>query len=86
MQSILRTIENGVFREETNDEQRSGQREHETFQRARDVPGKVQEQAGKLTGDKEKEKAKGPEKQVTRKHVKEAGEAKEAANDAIHDL
>jgi uncharacterized protein YjbJ (UPF0337 family) len=52
---------------------------------AKNIAGKVQEQAGKLTGDKEQE-AKGLGKQVTGKTQKKVGDAKEAVKDAIDDL
>jgi uncharacterized protein YjbJ (UPF0337 family) len=52
---------------------------------AKDIAGKVQEQAGKLTGNKEQE-AKGLGKQVTGKTQKKVGDAKEAVKDSIDDL
>jgi len=52
---------------------------------AKDIAGKVQEQAGKLTGDKEQE-SKGLGKQVTGKTQKKVGDTKEAVKDAIDDL
>jgi uncharacterized protein YjbJ (UPF0337 family) len=52
---------------------------------AKDIAGKVREQAGKLTGDKEQE-AKGLGKQVTGKTQKKVGDGKEAVKDAIDDL
>ncbi len=52
---------------------------------AKDIAGKVQEQAGKLTGDKEQE-AKGLGKQVSGKTQKKVGDAKEAAKESIDDL
>jgi uncharacterized protein YjbJ (UPF0337 family) len=51
----------------------------------KDVAGKVQEEAGKLTGNKEQE-AKGLGKQVAGKTQKKFGDAKEAAKDAIDKL
>jgi len=52
---------------------------------AKDVAGKVQEGAGKLTGNKEQE-AKGLGKQVAGKTQKKYGDAKEAAKDTIDKL
>lgn len=52
---------------------------------AKDVAGKVQEGAGKVTGDKEQQ-AKGLGKQVAGKTQKKFGDAKEAAKDAIDKL
>ena len=47
---------------------------------ARDVAGKVQEEAGKLVGSKEQQ-AKGLAKQVSGKVQKGVGDVKEAAKD-----
>lgn len=47
---------------------------------ARDVAGKVQEQAGKLVGSKEQQ-AKGLSKQISGKVQKGAGDVKEAVKD-----
>ena len=47
---------------------------------ARDVAGKVQEEAGKLVGSKEQQ-AKGLTKQVSGKVQKAVGDVKEAAKD-----
>jgi uncharacterized protein YjbJ (UPF0337 family) len=52
---------------------------------AKDITGKVQEQVGKLTDDKEQE-AKGIGKQVAGKAQKEYGDAKEAVKDAVNRL
>lgn len=52
---------------------------------ARDVVGKVQEEAGKLTRNKEQQ-AKGLTKQVSGKIQKNFGDAKEATKDAIDKL
>jgi uncharacterized protein YjbJ (UPF0337 family) len=52
---------------------------------AKDVAGKVQEEAGKLTRNKEQE-AKGLGKQVAGKTQKNFGDAKEATKDAIDKL
>ena len=52
---------------------------------ARDVVGKVQEEAGKLTRNKEQQ-AKGLAKQVSGKIQKNFGDAKEATKDAIDKL
>jgi uncharacterized protein YjbJ (UPF0337 family) len=52
---------------------------------AKDVAGKVQEEAGKLTGNKEQQ-AKGLAKQVSGKIQKNFGDAKEATKDAIDKL
>ena len=52
---------------------------------ARDVAGKVQEEAGKLSGNKEQQ-AKGLAKQVSGKIQKNFGDAKEATKDAIDKL
>lgn len=51
---------------------------------ARDVAGKVQEQAGKLVGSKEQQ-AKGLSKQVSGKVQKSVGDVKEAAKDLAKD-
>jgi uncharacterized protein YjbJ (UPF0337 family) len=51
----------------------------------KDIAGKVQEQIGKLTGDKE-QKAKGTGKQLSGKAQKEYGDAKEAVKDAVDTL
>lgn len=51
----------------------------------KDISGKVQEEAGKLTGSKEDE-AKGLGKQVSGKTQKEYGDAKEKAKDSIDKL
>lgn len=47
----------------------------------KDIAGKVQEQAGKLVGNKEQE-AKGIHKQVTGKAEKHLGDVKEVVKDA----
>ncbi|SHL17729.1 CsbD-like [Nitrosospira sp. Nsp11] len=52
---------------------------------AKDIAGKVQEEAGNLTGSKEQE-AKGLAKQVEGKTQKKVGDAKEAVKDAIDKL
>jgi len=52
---------------------------------ARDVVGKVQEEAGKLSGNKEQQ-AKGLAKHVSGKILKNFGDAKEATKDAIDKL
>ena len=52
---------------------------------ARDVVGKVQEEAGKLTENKEQQ-AKGLAKQVSGKIQKNFGDAKEATKDVIDKL
>jgi uncharacterized protein YjbJ (UPF0337 family) len=52
---------------------------------AKDVAGRVQEEAGKLTGNKEQQ-AKGLAKQVSGKIQKNFGDAKEATKDAIDKL
>jgi uncharacterized protein YjbJ (UPF0337 family) len=52
---------------------------------ARDVVGKVQEEAGKLSGNKEQQ-AKGLAKQVSGKIQKNFGDAKEATRGAIDEL
>lgn len=52
---------------------------------AKDVAGKVQEEAGKLTGNKEQE-ARGLGKQVAGKTQKNFGDAKEATKKAIDKL
>ena len=52
---------------------------------ARDVVGKVQEEAGKLSGNKE-QRAKGLAKQVSGKIQKNFGDAKEATKGAIDEL
>ena len=52
---------------------------------AKDIAGKVQEEAGKLTGDKEQQ-AKGLGKQVEGKTQKKVGDAKETVKDAIDKL
>ena len=51
----------------------------------KDIAGKVQEQIGKLTHDKEQQ-ARGIGKQVAGKIQKKFGDAKEATKDAIDDL
>lgn len=48
----------------------------------KDVAGKVQEQAGKLVGNKEQE-AKGLRKQVEGKSEKALGDVKEVVKDAV---
>ena len=52
---------------------------------AKDIAGKVQEGAGKVTGDREQE-AKGLAKQVEGKTQKKVGDAKETVKDAIDKL
>jgi uncharacterized protein YjbJ (UPF0337 family) len=52
---------------------------------AKDIAGKVQEEAGNLTGSKEQE-AKGLAKQVEGKTQKKVGDAKEAVKDTIDKL
>ena len=52
---------------------------------ARDAVGKVQEEAGKLSGNKEQQ-AKGLAKQVSGKIQKNFGDAKEGTKDAIDQL
>lgn len=52
---------------------------------AKEVAGKIQEEAGKLTGNREQE-AKGLGKQVAGKTQKNFGDAKEATKDAIDKL
>ena len=52
---------------------------------AKDIAGKVQEEAGNLTGNKEQE-AKGLAKQVEGKTQKKVGDAKEAVKDSIDKL
>ncbi|MEO8997343.1 MAG: CsbD family protein [Nitrosospira sp.] len=52
---------------------------------AKDIAGKVQEEAGNLTGNKEQE-AKGLAKQVEGKTQKKVGDAKETVKDAIDKL
>jgi uncharacterized protein YjbJ (UPF0337 family) len=52
---------------------------------AKDIAGKVQEEAGDLTGSKEQE-AKGLAKQVEGKTQKKVGDAKETVKDSIDDL
>ena len=52
---------------------------------AKDIAGKVQEEAGKLTGSKEQE-AKGLGKQVEGKIQKKVGDAKETVKDSIDKL
>ena len=52
---------------------------------AKDVAGRVQEEAGKLTGNKEQQ-AKGLAKQVSGKTQKNFGDAKEATKDVIDKL
>ncbi len=52
---------------------------------AKDIAGKVQEEAGKLTGDKEQQ-AKGLGKQVEGKTQKKVGDAKEVVKDSIDKL
>ena len=51
----------------------------------KDIAEKIQEQVGKLTGDKEQQ-ARGIGKQVAGKTQKKFGDAKEATKDAIDDL
>lgn len=51
----------------------------------KDIAGKVQEEAGKLTGSKEQE-AKGVQKQVEGKAEKLLGDIKEVVHDATHKL
>ncbi len=48
----------------------------------KDAAGKVQEEAGKLVGNKEQE-AKGLKKQVEGKAEKKLGDAKEVVKDAV---
>jgi uncharacterized protein YjbJ (UPF0337 family) len=52
---------------------------------AKEIGGKIQEEAGKLTGNREQE-AKGLGKQVAGKTQKKFGDAKEATKDAIDKL
>jgi uncharacterized protein YjbJ (UPF0337 family) len=52
---------------------------------AKDIAGKVQEEAGRAVGSKEHE-AKGLGKQVSGKAQKKYGDAKEAAKDAADEL
>lgn len=52
---------------------------------AKDIAGKVQEEAGYLTGSKEQE-TKGLAKQVEGKMQKKVGDAKEAVKDLIDKL
>ena len=52
---------------------------------AKDVAGRVQEEAGKLTGNKEQQ-AKGLVKQVSGKIQKNFGDAKKDTKDAIDKL
>lgn len=52
---------------------------------AKDIAGKVQKEAGDLTGNKEQE-AKGLGKQVEGKTQKKVGDAKEAVKDSIDKL
>ncbi len=52
---------------------------------AKDIAGKVQEEAGDLTGNKEQE-AKGLGKQVEGKTQKKVGDAKEVVKDSIDKL
>ncbi|SCX63052.1 CsbD family protein [Nitrosospira sp. Nsp1] len=52
---------------------------------AKDIAGKVQEEAGNLTGNKEQE-AKGLAKQVEGKIQKKVGDAKETVKDSIDKL
>jgi uncharacterized protein YjbJ (UPF0337 family) len=52
---------------------------------AKDIAGKVQEEAGNLTGSKEQE-AKGLAKQVEGKTQKKVGDAKEVVKDSIDKL
>ena len=47
---------------------------------SKDIAGKIQEEAGKLTGNKEQQ-AKGLQKQVEGKIEKSLGDAKEVAKD-----
>ncbi|HOE41159.1 MAG TPA: CsbD family protein [Rhodoferax sp.] len=49
---------------------------------AKDLAGKVQEEAGKLVGSKEQE-AKGIHKQITGKAERKFGDAKEIVKDAV---
>ena len=49
----------------------------------KDLAGKVQEEAGKLIGNKDQE-AKGLYKQVTGQAEKRLGDAKEIVKDAVH--
>ena len=49
---------------------------------AKDIAGKIQEEAGKAVGSKEQE-AKGLDKQVSGKAQKKYGDAKEAVKDAV---
>ena len=51
----------------------------------KDVAGKVQEEAGKLVGNKEQE-AKGLQKQVEGKAEKRLGDVKELVKDAVKKL
>jgi uncharacterized protein YjbJ (UPF0337 family) len=51
----------------------------------KNVAGKVQKEAGKLTGNKEME-AKGLKNQVVGKAQKSVGDAKEAVKDAVNKL
>lgn len=48
----------------------------------KDIAGKIQQQAGKLVGNKEQE-AKGLQKQVAGKAEKAYGDAKEVIKDAV---
>jgi uncharacterized protein YjbJ (UPF0337 family) len=52
---------------------------------AKEIGGKIQEEAGKLTGNREQE-AKGLGKQVAGKTQKNFGDTKEATKDAIDKL
>lgn len=52
--------------------------------KAKDIGGKIQEQAGKAVGSS-KQQAEGLEKQVEGKVQKTYGDAKEAAKDAMRD-
>ncbi|MEO8992642.1 MAG: CsbD family protein [Nitrosospira sp.] len=52
---------------------------------AKDIAGKVQEEAGELTGSKEQQ-AKGLAKQVEGKTQKKVGDAKEVVKDSIDKL
>jgi uncharacterized protein YjbJ (UPF0337 family) len=52
---------------------------------AKDIAGKVQEEAGRAVGSKEQE-AKGLGKQVSGKAQKKYGDAKEAVKDAVDEL
>ena len=49
---------------------------------AKDIAGKVQQEAGKLVGNKEQQ-VKGLSKQISGKLEKSYGDAKEAVNDAF---